>query len=494
MSLATRLTAFFLGALALLLGGFATTLYLVERSTLNRRVDEHLDAAMHTLVAAVEFTPKGLEWEPNQRLVWHGKDVDQGRLVWTITDEHGRLIDRSRGTTDAPLNDPRSALGARDGARPSSQPEPLPDGAWRTVRRRLESSSAVARSQRRPEGYYPVLLLTVSLNVEAVGEALNSLVRVLVVLSAGLWLLAAALGGWFCRRALRPVRRMAEAARLIGAAELDQRLPVLPTGDELQDLGDSFNDLLSRLQEAFERQRRFTGDASHQLRTPLAAMLGQIDVALRRDRPTEDYRRTLALVRDQAAHLGRIVEMLLFLARADAEAKLPDLQDLDLADWLEIHLRGWSAHPRAGDVRLEVPSGPPRYVRVHPPLLGQLVDNLLENACKYSEPATPIVVRLAHEPGAVLLSVEDRGCGIRSEDLPHLFDPFFRSPEARRAGRAGVGLGLAVGQRIALAFHGTILAESAAGDGSRFTLWLPEVVAEPQERSEDVEDTEGVRV
>lgn len=494
MSLATRLTAFFLGALALLLGGFATTLYLVERSTLNRRANEHLDAAMHTLVAAVEFTPRGLEWEPNQRLVWHGKDVDQGRLVWTISDEHGRLIDHSRGTTDAPLNDPRSSRGARDGDRPPSRVEPLPEGAWRTVRQRLVSSSVTARSRRRPGPFYPSLLLTVSLNVESVGEALGSLVRVLTVLSVGLWLLAAALGGWVCRRALRPVRRMAEAARLIGAAELDQRLPVLDTGDELQDLGDSFNDLLSRLQEAFERQRRFTGDASHQLRTPLAAMLGQIEVALRRDRPADDYRRTLALVRDQAAQLGRIVEMLLFLARADAEAKLPDLQDLDLGGWLETHLLGWSAHPRAGDLRLEVPSGTPRLVRVHPPLLGQLVDNLLENACKYSDPATPIFVRLAHAPGAVLLSIEDRGCGIRGEDLGHLFEPFFRTSDARRAGRAGVGLGLAVAQRIAVAFDGTILVESAPGDGSRFTLRLPEVVSAPPERMQKIQEVDEVRV
>ena len=106
-------------------------------------------------------------------------------------------------------------------------------------------------------------------------------------------------------------------------------------GDELQDLGESFNDLLARLHEAFERQRRFTGDASHQLRTPLAAMLGQVDVALRRDRPGEDYRRVLTLVRDKTLHLSQIVEMLLFLARADAEAETPGSEEVDLAAWIK---------------------------------------------------------------------------------------------------------------------------------------------------------------
>src|SRR5581483_11619807 len=105
----------------------------------------------------------------------------------------------------------------------------------------------------------------------------------------------------------------------MSAADLDVRLPAADTGDELEELGLAFNDLLGRLQEAFERQRRFTGDASHQLRTPLTVMLGQIEVALRRDRPAGEYREALSVAHGQAERLRRIVEMLLFLARADAE-------------------------------------------------------------------------------------------------------------------------------------------------------------------------------
>jgi two-component system OmpR family sensor kinase len=259
----------------------------------------------------------------------------------------------------------------------------------------------------------------------------------------------------------------------MGVVEPDLRLPDPGTGDELHDLADAFNGLLGRLHEAFSRQARFTGDASHQLRTPLAVMLGQVDVALRRERPAEDYKRTLRLVRDQAAHLGRIVEMLLFLARADAEARLPDRQVINLANWVREHLASDSTHPRAADLALDA-SAESISVRVHPPLLGQLLDNLLDNACKYSDPGSPVLVRVGRGPsGSALLSVSDRGTGIAPEDRPHLFDPFFRSPLARRLGRPGVGLGLTIAQRIASSFDGRIDAISPPEGGSEFVLTLP---------------------
>jgi two-component system, OmpR family, sensor kinase len=257
------------------------------------------------------------------------------------------------------------------------------------------------------------------------------------------------------------------------AADLGQRLPVAATGDELQDLGRAFNDLLTRLHESFERQARFTGDASHQLRTPLTALLGQIEIALRRPRAVEEYQQVLRLLQSQALQLRQIIETLLFLARADAEAKLPQLDRLDVRSWLPEHLASWSAHARAADLRLEMLGNGPLWVRAQTPLLRQMLDNLLDNACKYSDPGTPITVALAEEAGVVSLTVMDTGCGIAEEDLPHLFEPFYRSAKARRQGISGVGLGLAVAQRIALALAGTLRVQSRLGRGSRFTLHMP---------------------
>ena len=137
----------------------------------------------------------------------------------------------------------------------------------------------------------------------------------------------------------------------------------------------------------------------------------------------------------------------------------------------------WSGHERAADIRFEVCDGGPLWTRAHRPLLGQLLDNLLENACKYSEPGTPITVRAWCEPDAVALAVEDCGDGISALALPHVFEPFYRAESARRLGRAGVGLGLAVARRIAAAHGGTITIDSEPGRGSRFVVCLPRVPA-----------------
>jgi signal transduction histidine kinase len=275
-----------------------------------------------------------------------------------------------------------------------------------------------------------------------------------------------------CRRALFPVTKMSSSAREMDAADLGERLPVIGTADELEELGRAFNNLLDRLQESFERQRQFTGDASHQLRTPLAAILGQIEVALRRERPVEEYQRVLATVQAKAEHLHRIVESLLFLARANAEARLPVQEQLDLKNWLPEYLLSCADHPRFGDITVDAGSVDSAFVEAPPVLLGELLNILLDNACKYSPAGSPIKVRLSRVDDFVGLSVQDRGCGITDQDQAHLFTPFFRSEEARRRGIEGLGLGLSIAKRLADALRGTLKVESHVGEGSAFTLLL----------------------
>src|SRR5262249_43140172 len=156
------------------------------------------------------------------------------------------------------------------------------------------------------------------------------------------------------------------------------------TRDELEDLGRAFNGALDRLEEALERQRRFTGDASHQFRTPLAAMLGQVEVALRRERDAAEYRATLVSLADHIRHPNRLTEALLFLARADAEAPLSELRPIDLPAWTAGYARDWQTHHPETRVEVIVESAPAAPVRVHPELVAQLLDNLLDNAVKYA--------------------------------------------------------------------------------------------------------------
>jgi two-component system, OmpR family, sensor kinase len=470
MSLTLRLSCFFVGALALVLVGFSVALYALATRYLERQVDERLTAALDTLEAAVDREPDGLDWDIQEKRVSLGKESSLEAVRWQVNTAVGERLDCSPNMGSADLgstvfNDEGKALGGVVMSHLEGAP-------WRLAWRRVRSEHAVAKGQSIKEPRHGMLVLSAGLSLQPIRATLRQLGLALLGLSAGLLLTAAIVSRWVCRRAIAPVTRMAAVAREMGAPDLNRRLPDPGTRDQLSDFQRSFNGLLDRLQEAFERQRRFTGDASHQLRTPLTAMLGQVEVGLRRDRPPEDYRHVLAMVQEQANHLRRIVEALLFLARADAEAALACLESIDLATWLPDHLKAWTSGPRASDLKMELAG--PAWARVHPILLVQLIDNLLDNALKYSEPGTPVRIAVKPEAGAVILAVEDRGQGIFPDDLPHIFGAFYRSTEARRQGKAGVGLGLAMAKRIAAAFGGTLSLESEIRQGCRITLRLPD--------------------
>jgi two-component system, OmpR family, sensor kinase len=476
MSLVTRVSVAFLVALALALGGFSACLYVLAGLRLRLALDQELEATLDHFV---------------QR-----REVDSGRVTWAVYDEAGRRLESTPGAGRPMVLDGRDL---RPLAVDVATTIEGPDGQrWRVLARGgrhrggpPEGRGGEHRPGRRgrderkggPPGFdRPPHVIAAWASLEPMEAEIRSLAVALPLISLGLWVLAAAIGRHFARRALAPLALMAESARAMPFD--DGRLPGPGTGDELEDFARSFNGLLDRLHVALERQRQFTGQASHQLRTPLAALIAAIEVARRRPRTVEEHERLLDRLHDDAVRLWRVVEALLFLARADAEAGLPDLERLDLAAWAADHLRGWSGHERAADLRFEGPDGEPLWTRAHRPLFGQLVDNLLENACKYSAPGTPIVVRAWREPAAVALAVDDHGCGIPAEDLPRVFEPFYRAESARRLGRAGVGLGLAVAHRIAAALGGTIEVASEPGRGSRFVLRLPEA-PEPSPSGDD---------
>jgi two-component system OmpR family sensor kinase len=456
MSLTGRVSTFFLGALAVALAGAGTALYAITATYFERQSDERLTAALDTLAAAAEVNPPGVEWEPNDRNLTLGRDTGEDAVRWTVHDSAGRSVAESPNLGGVDLADEQH---------------------WRSRTRRVAAPWADSEPSERPgalsPGYFDELFLTAAVSPRPGSAELSRLARALIGVGVVAWLLAAVVGRRLCRRALQPVRQMAAAAASMGAADLDQRLGPAGTGDELDELGGAFNGLLGRLEEAFERQRRFTGDAAHQLSTPLTALLGQLEVALRRDRPAVEYRAAIVEAHSQTVHLKKIVELLLFLARPEADAAPPAMEVVDLSLWLREHLAQWKAHPRAGDLQLATARNGSLRASVAPALLGQLVDNLLDNACKYSPAGSAVAVGLESTDAGVLLRVADAGVGISAEDLGHVFEPFYRSPEARRTGTPGVGLGLAVARRIAVALGGTLTAESEPGRGSGFTLHLP---------------------
>jgi signal transduction histidine kinase len=465
VSLTTRLLVFSQAALAVVLLVFCSTLYVAARWYAHRQADEAVERAAATLVASVDIEPDSVEWEPSDRDVSLAPGPLGGTVYWFVTDARGNPVDRSlaRGTDDL------VAAGAGTGP-------PATDG-WVTIRRLVHPPGAAGpqltrdRTKKEVEkGEYPALVFTAGVRTGPLDAALDTLAAGLAGVAVAVWLGALILGRWVCRRALRPVTVMAEAARAMTAEDVGARLPSPGVRGELDELHAAISGLLGRLHAALGRERRFTAEASHQLRTPLGTILGQVEVALRRPRPPEEYERVLGVVRRQAAELTRSVEALLFLARSDADAPPPPTEPVDLSAWLPGYVDSLAAHPRRADVSVRTDPGSAA-VDAHPPLLKELVGNLVENALKYSPPGTPVVVRAEAAGGTVALTVEDRGPGIPPADLPHVFEPFYRSGTS--AGVPGSGLGLAVAARIAAAFGGRLGAENRTDGGARFTASFP---------------------
>lgn len=468
MTLTNRLTAFFLVALAIVLTAFSVALYALAHAHLSAQFSQGVSTTMDTLVALAEIEPDGLDWEPALRRL--PSQWESNPPVWAIFDQDGRRVDGSQSPS-ARLEE-FSAPGTE--AMQEHFRARWAGGNWHVARQTLrypEDREVHSRPERKR---YRTLVFVVTVPFDPVVAMLRNLAWCLACVSVAVWGLAACVSRWFCRRALAPLIEMSGAAKAMRADNLGERLPLSVTRDELADFAAAFNDLLSRLQDSFERQRRFTGEASHQLRTPLTALLGQVEVALRRDREPEEYRRVLTSAAAQAGRLRRIVEALLFLARADADAQMPGVAAVDLVGWLPRHIAEvWSRHARYGDLRLERPTAETLPVLAEPTLLGQAVDNLLDNAFKYSPPGSPIHVQLCSESDWADVAVKDEGPGIAATDVARVLSPFFRSEDARRRGVVGVGLGLAVAERIVKGFGGSVEVSSEPGRGSCFTIRLP---------------------
>lgn len=292
---------------------------------------------------------------------------------------------------------------------------------------------------------------------------------VLIPLGVGL----AALGGAIIARvALRPVDEMARTARRITAEDLSRRVERRGTGDELDRLAETLNGMLERLDEAFGQTRRFAADAAHELRTPLTVLRGGIEVALRMERPPDEYRRVLASSLEEVERLIRLAEDLLLLSRSLAGpegSRAPvDLEPLVL----EVFDVGARIGRDAG-VSVRVDATAPVTVAGDPTALRRALLNLVENAVKYTPAGGKVEIGLRQGDGVAEITVADTGLGIEPADLERIFEPFVRLDTARARDTGGAGLGLAIARSIVVAHGGTIAVESRPGSGSRFVIRLP---------------------
>jgi len=290
-----------------------------------------------------------------------------------------------------------------------------------------------------------------------------------------LGLLLAGGGGWLlARRALKPVDIMTQAARRISGEHLSERLQETGSGDELDRLAKTLNDMLGRLDDAFHQMRQFSADASHELQTPLTILKGEMEVALRSPRSAKEYQRVLESGLEEIDRISQLVEGLLLLARADAGVLRLDLRPVELKELLQEIYEQMKVVADDHSVNLQTASMEPVSIQGDRENLRRLLLNLVDNAIKYTAEAGGVTLSVQAEGEWAAVRIFDTGIGLSKDEQDRIFTRFYRAVEARSQGEGGAGLGLCIAESIAEAHGGRIQVESTPGQGSTFTVFLPQ--------------------
>ena len=471
--------------LVMVLSGFGFTAWRLQRSTQLQRVDQDLERRVAVVAGAMRGNPSAPPRPPQDR----PEDPPQDR-----PQDRPRLRERERPQTPRPppVTGTEMHLAAHD----ENLFEEAAGGgfyyaAWLPDGREISrSSTAPADVPYPPRGDDPSAArlrgnLREYVRFMATGECIlvgrdirdevaasRRFAWILGAAGGAVLLLGLAGGAWVSSRALRPLANISSAAAKIAAGDLSQRIDTPDSRSELGTLAEVLNDTFTRLQASFVRQAQFTADASHELRTPLSVVLTQTQSALSRERPAAEYRDSLAACQRAAQRMRRLIESLLTLARFDSGEAAADHQPCELdqiaRDAIEL-LRPLADQQQVyldADLKATSCTG-------HPEQLGQVVTNLVSNAISHNRTGGSVRVTVAAAADAILLSVSDDGEGIAPQDIPHIFERFYRADQARSGSHGRSGLGLAITQAIISAHHGTIAVSSVPGSGSSFTVRLP---------------------
>ncbi len=304
-------------------------------------------------------------------------------------------------------------------------------------------------------------------------EALLAGYRRRMMLVLGLSLLGCtAVGFGMARRGMRPVARIGETLRRIRSTTLDERIPTRDLPKELLELAATSNEMLDGLERSFAQLSRFSADIAHELRTPIANLMGEVGVALAKPRTPDEYRAQLESCLEECNRLSRLIDSLLFLARAEGGEQPTRRQPVDLGRELSTIAEFYEPLAAEAGVTLRVTGEPGTGALLDRALLQSAVGNLIENAIAATAQGGAVTVTCSREQDAVRVEVADTGRGIDPAHIPHVFDRLYRADPARRG---GAGLGLSIVKSIVTLHAGTVSLASEAGAGTRVTLRFPNV-------------------
>jgi heavy metal sensor kinase len=321
--------------------------------------------------------------------------------------------------------------------------------------------------------YVPHIALQVGVSLEETREIQRDVLGILIMLLLVTGTLAP-LSGWFlANRALVPIRATARTAAEINETDLTQRLDLASSEIELEQLVQTFNSMLDRIEQAFLRQRQFTADAAHELRTPLSIMRTGLDVTLSQSRSVSEYRRALVSTQEEVQRLSHLTNTLLMLARADIHELPLEVKDVDLSLMLNTVVEQFGLVADEKQITLTQEVAPDLWLEGDEDRLIQIIFNLIDNAVKYTPEGGRVRVIAQTVRQRVEIKVEDTGAGIPLEEQTRIFDRFYRIDAARNRHQGGFGLGLAITKQIVDLHRGSIHIISTAGQGAQFVVTLP---------------------
>ena len=494
-SLRWRLQLWLAALLMLVLTGFCVAVSRLHRISEFQRIDEGLEARLAQLRTSIRdgsgpVTQGGRPWEGPEEREPRGRGrggpppPDRGGPVGPEGRERGHLqeppgVDAFDEVISqfaaSQAKGFYAAIWSPDGFpafRSPLAPPMLPLPIW---------SPAPGRSQIRTRGEYrEAYYFTMPRACLLVGQSLRADLDLIArfnrrLYTAGLLVFGLGLfGGWYLTtRAIRPIENISAAARRISDGHLSDRIAEAEEGSELGRLAGVLNTTFDRLEAAFARQRQFTADASHELRTPLTVMISEAQTTLSRPRTAEEYRETVETCLEEAQRMRRLASSLLDLSRLDDAEGVGPKESVDLgplcADTVAKLTSTLGAESRVA-IQCDCQ---PAVMLGQPDALVQVVTNLVSNALQYTPPDGEVRVMTRTEAGWVSLTVMDTGCGIAEEDLPHLFERFYRADKARGRSEGHFGLGLAIVKAIVDAHRGEIEVQSLPGQGTTVTVRFP---------------------
>ena len=479
-SLRFKLTLWYVFILGILLISFSSFLYVTLSNSLYRDVDNKLRSLAELIAAESAFPSSKFGFGDIDQALEASMNLKPIGKFIQVLDESGKIGRKSENLRNVQLPISLNAL--------KNASKGLPT---------FETNRSIGDTPLRivtlpvVENNHPLRIVQVASSLEDVEDALNTLFIILLITVPSVLMIASAGGQFLANKALKPVDRITQTARMITSQNLNQRIEPPRVKDEISRLIETFNDMISRLDKSFHQIKQFSTDASHELKTPLTILKGETEVALRKERTCHEYERILKSNLEEVNRMSQIVDDLLLLSKADTGEIRLNREDINLKEMLNEVVAQVTILSQSKNLQIDT-SFQCHEAHVYGDALRmrELFLNLIENAIKYTEEGGSICIGLWKEIppphsdnplnqqegdkiGFAKIVVSDSGIGIAREDQDKIFDRYFRVDKARSRQQGGSGLGLSISKWIAEAHQGEISVESELERGSSFTVTLP---------------------